>query len=395
MRQCLRVATASVCFAQLACDKPKVEPASITTAPEWHLSAQPRVSIGVAEGDDRYMFQRVNGVMLAPNGSIFVSDDGREPSVTLYDSAGQFIKRVGKKGSGPGEFHFPRSPFMYRGDSVAVWDFGQRRISIFGIAGQFARTLNVVVPPRSRTSLASESHTCCRLVHSLTDGSFVLEYPSIIPKHPGPVRHALLTLARIGADGTTADFIGTFRDRQYRYDAGVSYLTPQLHMSWSFQYAVVGDTVFGGNGEGQWLIRQVPGSPPDTVRFPGVSIAVTDSIKALYAQAYREEFRRNPRHFEGPVEEMFEGAYADSVPAYTQVRSDNAGHLWLAQWTPPYSRDPLMFHVYSTAGKPVARIELPARTWVLHVSRDHVTVVEYDADDVQYVRVYDIIRPAR
>jgi hypothetical protein len=231
--------------------------------------------------------------------------------------------------------------------------------------------------------------------HAFTDGSFVLEYPSMIPKDPGPVRHATLTLARINADGTSADTIGSFLDRQYRYDTTVPYLTPHLHLSWPFQYTVVGDTIIGGNGEGQWLLRQVPGSSPDTIRLSGVSIAVTDSIKTAYAQAYRDEFKRNPGHFEGALEDLFEGAYADNVPAYTQVRSDNAGHLWLAQWTLPYSQAPLVFHVYSTGGEPVARIRLPARTWIMHLSATSVALVEHDADDVQYVRVYDIIRPVR
>ena len=396
MRQSLyHGAWGALLIALLACGASPPAPESIAAAPEWTLSRVARVSIGVAEGDERYMFSRVNGITRTRTGNFFVTDGGREPALKLFDSTGQFIRRLGRRGNGPGEFEYLTSPFAYRGDSIAVWDLGQRRINVYDSNGELARSMTVSVPPLSGNANASPSQSCCRVANAFPDGSFVLEYPAMIPKDPGPVRHAWVTLASIRFDGTASDSIGSFKDRQYRYDVTARRRTRELHASWPFQYAVVGDTVFGGNGERQWLIRQVPGLPADTIHLTGVSVPVTDSVKAVYAEAYREEFRRDPRYFEGPLSENFEGEYAAFVPAFTQVRSDNAGHVWLAQWRPPFSREPLTFHVYTTSGKPVARIKLPARTWVMHLSRDRVALVEYDADEVQYVRLYDIIRPSR
>ena len=374
-----------------ACDAAPPAVTSIERAPLWRLGPAPRLSIGVVDGDPNYMFRRVAGILRRPDGTVFIADV--EPSLSLFDSAGRFVKQVGGRGTGPGEFAMLSRPFVYRHDSIAVWDFGQRRVSVFSANGTFARTAAVLVPRVHWPPGTSPTATCCRVVSALADGSFVLEFPSVVDRAPGPPRYGMVTLARLRADGAPLDTIGTFRDYRYVYDALARSKTRKVHHTMRFEFVTFGDTVIGGNGEGQFLLRVIRGAAPDTIRLAGTPVRVTDSLHAAFAQAYRDEFARNPGLFEGRLEDAFEGEHAEFLPAYTRVTADAAGRLWLGQWRMPFSSDSAWFHIYRSSGEPLARIRMPQDTWLMHLGADHVSLVESDSLGVQYVRVYDIIRP--
>jgi hypothetical protein len=159
-------------------------------------------------------------------------------------------------------------------------------------------------------------------------------------------------------------------------------------------YTFVGDTLYGGNAEGPWMLRVAPGQAPDTVHLAMTPRPMTDEIIESYKQAYRDAYSRMPERFEGAPDDLFDGEYAATVPAYSSVHHDDAGNLWLGQWKLPFSSDPWTFHVYTTRGRPAARIELPGSAWVAFLASDRVGLIETDEMGVQYVRVYDILKPA-
>jgi len=94
---------------------------------------------GVA-GDGPDTFNRPSGVVIAPNGDIFVADGhGGESNarVVKFSKDGKFIKAWGKKGSAPGEFNEPHSIAMDARGRVFVADRGNNRIQIFDQNGKF------------------------------------------------------------------------------------------------------------------------------------------------------------------------------------------------------------------------------------------------------------------
>ena len=62
--------------------------------------------------------------------------DVRSDDLALFTRAGEFVRRVGRSGEGPGEFSRP-TLFLTWPDSVGVWDFGSNRIQRFGSRGEY------------------------------------------------------------------------------------------------------------------------------------------------------------------------------------------------------------------------------------------------------------------
>jgi DNA-binding beta-propeller fold protein YncE len=94
---------------------------------------------GVA-GDGPDTFNRPSGVVVAPNGNIFVSDGHGGDSnarIVKFSKDGKFIKAWGKKGTGPGEFGELHAIAMDPKGRIFVADRGNLRIQIFDQDGNF------------------------------------------------------------------------------------------------------------------------------------------------------------------------------------------------------------------------------------------------------------------
>ena len=100
--------------------------------------------IGVTEGPPEYQFFRIFGLTVDALGRTFVSNGGTR-SVRVYDADGQWVRDIGRQGSGPGEFQGISAPAIWR-DSLAVFDPQELRFALFDTAGQFLAAWPLVLP---------------------------------------------------------------------------------------------------------------------------------------------------------------------------------------------------------------------------------------------------------
>jgi hypothetical protein len=100
---------------------------------EWSLAAQPRVIIGLADGDERYQLVSVTSAFKQSDGRIFVLDAGRS-LLLFFDFAGKWLSQSGGRGRGPGEMERGVFAWPYVADSIALFDLSQQRLSVFGDA---------------------------------------------------------------------------------------------------------------------------------------------------------------------------------------------------------------------------------------------------------------------
>ncbi len=374
----------------ISCASPDSATVDSTTA-TWQVADTPLVTIGKTDGDERYMFNRIVGVLLLPQGRILVAD--AQPQLTLYDSSGVFIGRWGRRGTGPGEFQLLwHAPFRMRGDSVGVWDFSDRRLTVFDAAGNLGRVVSVTPPRVYWPAGTIPMSDCCRVEHAYSDGAVIMGFPAIVPTVPGPARHATVTLVRIAPDGAFRDTLASFRDQRYSSAPSSPSGVRANKLSGRFWYTLLGDTIVGGNGDGNMLLRVVPGLPVDTIRLAGAPVPITQEVKDVFAKAYRDEYARRPGIFEGSVESLIAGDYAESLPAYTSIGSDDEGNIWLASFVMPFSKEPMEYRVYTSRGRQIASLRMPVGVSLHDVSRGRIAVVARDEMDVQSVRVYQLKR---
>jgi hypothetical protein len=86
----------------------------------------PEVTIGGAdETSDEYLFSGIRHFLAAADGSVWVIDGkrvGQAVAIRRYDVSGKFMRNVGRRGDGPGEWYQPSSLSQLRDGRVVLRD---------------------------------------------------------------------------------------------------------------------------------------------------------------------------------------------------------------------------------------------------------------------------------
>ncbi len=96
------------------------------------------LSIGLAEGPEEYMLNRPFDVKVSDDGTIFVFDWG-DVCIKVYDKDGKYLRTVGQRGQGPGDFGGPIYMALSSDGKIFVMDSRLRRISVFNMTGEYLR----------------------------------------------------------------------------------------------------------------------------------------------------------------------------------------------------------------------------------------------------------------
>jgi hypothetical protein len=105
----------------------------------WRIGTDPFLVIGNDESrGEAYLFGRVAGAARLLGGELVVSDG--QSHVSLFDSSGVFLRPIGRRGSGPGEYRRPGA-ILVSNDTVIVRSaYDHQPAHYFLTNGQFVRS---------------------------------------------------------------------------------------------------------------------------------------------------------------------------------------------------------------------------------------------------------------
>ncbi len=114
------------CFFLLSCAKPGQEATTLNESVDYHFEAtssftqfDPIVHLAIVETDDDLIFGSVNQIQLLSDGSLLAFDPNLI-TIHHFDSLGNVLHRIGREGSGPGEFS---NEAIIRSDGKKVYVF--------------------------------------------------------------------------------------------------------------------------------------------------------------------------------------------------------------------------------------------------------------------------------
>jgi 6-bladed beta-propeller len=328
------------------------------------VAADPIVQIGLIEGKPPYLLSGVSDATRQSDGTIVVADC-MTAQVRYFDRSGRFLRVVGGRGQGPGEFGFLRRIFPLGGDTIGVDD--ARRITILAPDGSLART----VPFRTGGMDA---------LGGLSDGSFVARRWDFGLLVDSMGDHRVATTLHL------LDSAGRHLDSVPRLPAADAIAGPDprrpstaMRLRRTAVIAVHPGGIFYGGQDDAGVIEYDRG-----LNRVGVTTAltraepVTESARnAFQAMADRGAHR--------PPDDLTQGAppppgYAPVMPAFGDIVAGRDGRLWVQDPLRP-GHYPLVWTAYEE-GEPTARVELLPRffpfefgdDWVLGVSFGELTV---------------------
>lgn len=209
---------------------------------EWRLGTEPTLTIGEVSGDLNTMFQGVSQAFRMDDGTIVVVDR-LASQVSLFDPAGVFIRNVGGRGEGPGEFQFLQYAWA-RGDTIRVSDSMLSRISVFDRDGGVLETIPVEVAPGTGIPTA---------VTDFADGTILVLNPPAGGVRLGTgdvIEGVVWTHSRYSRSGRFMNEISGLRESS-RWEHGIQGLSPGVYLPFSVgtpAYTAGEDQIYAGRG---------------------------------------------------------------------------------------------------------------------------------------------------
>lgn len=344
------------------------------------IDSEPRLSIGVVEGDTLRQFHEVVTPFLLPNDRLVVPVAGAR-EIRVFGPDGDFVRSLGGPGEGPGEIGSLDAAWT-RGDTVEAFDSGLHRILRFHPDGSVESVQLEGIPSAQRA------------VPGALQGGWVLYGVS----DAGMGRRDEMTVHRFARDGSHRGVIARVKGMaRFRTPAigGPDPLSPRALFGLNRGEVYVAETlsprirVFDPSGN---LKREITWEPKDSPSGDAVVQEVVDSAVARAESGEATALRRRLESF--PVRER--------VSAFWDFIVDDEGYLWIRPFEPIRHARALggfdgpgpggRWLLITPDGARVGSVEMPDELEPIRITSDAVIGIRRDALGVESVGVHSLER---
>lgn len=332
------------------------------------LALSPGTAFCAEHDDDGCQFVDIRVAAVGPDGRVALGGTGGE--LSQFDSTGRFVRRIGRRGRGPGEYSSVMAMAYDSSAALTLLDLPSRLVR-FDSGGLPLATSRVELPPGTRQAAFADG----RLVFAVLPGAGA-----------GAVGDSVdAQFIAIDGTGVPAEVLGRVPSRALARGDGT--LTPL-----AAPFAATPRWGIGRGGalyftEGVALrIVRADGDAPRTT----VDMAVTPPpVTAAELDSAREPLLRGP---DGPMppqmlqafRQQAEAALANASqvhPMIDRLAALDDGTVW-ARETVAAAPDSIRWNGFDGDGRPLGYILLPVTARILGGQRDRLLLVTHDADDV-------------
>ncbi len=359
-----------------------VSPASVRVT--FSVDTVPRVTIGRSSSDPNYQLDRVSGATLLPNKQIAVGL-ARDAQVRVFDSAGRFVRAIGRKGNGPGEFSQITGVGRFSGDTLLLTDGSRLRVAMVSSVGEFIAEFRTAPTPRG----------CC-----LRNGSFIGLVPdrsSSGAMSPTRRRFAVVgfrLVAGIPAADTLAHVLGNDPilsvpvQSAMRVDnarGATSVFTLSAPFGRTTSVAVFGQGFVVGDGTKYEIsVFSVGGALTQLIRASAEEVPITPAMRRRFEADVTRKLTGAVR--DGHSAALTAYSYPSRAPAFRNIKVDDTGRLWIEQYPMPGEQQ-TTWAVFSPAGLLLGRAITPAKYDVQWIGSDRVIATEMGGDGLEVLHV--------
>ena len=352
-----------------------------TDAP-WTLDTGSVIDIGSQSADPNQEFSGFVIPVLLSDGRIVVANGGSS-ELLFFGPDGKWVKSVGRRGGGPGEFQDLGWLDVGFGDTLWTYDWGLRRLSVFTAEGVFVRPVAL---------LSGGEVSSPRPLGMLRDGRLIAlsQNAVTLESRPGAGRDTVPIFALDFLRGV-ADSLGRFPDHEYMIHTGKGSVSAgNLPFGKDLHVLVQGSRVYVGTSDGpELLVLGTDGRVERVMRWTAAPVPVTPADIEAYTEAISQEFgpgqeERRERH----LLRLKETPFPKWKPAYADLLAGPEGSIWVRGYTEPDRSAPTDFEVFDSTGRWLGGVRMPSGFDPARITAGAVIGIWRDENDIPHIRVY-------
>ena len=361
-----------------------VENIQTPAGPYRVVAEEPLFDLG-GSGDIHDEFNRVNDAVRFSDGTVAVGDAG-DQVIRVFGPDGTWLRNIGRRGGGPGEFQGLSGLYLLPGDTLATYDFQHRRLSLFLPDGTLVR----------ETTLQPGETSFLQPGGRFADGGLAM----LIGRSFGPGAESGMvrdtsTLLSYSRDGVPGDTIARFPGPETYVSVFSSgdrrgMTVSSLPFGRSTNVAVGPDRFVVATTDSYELrIHSQTGELHRIVRRAHTLRPVTEEDVEAYINTITSSPTMRPETRDRLVRMNREAPRPETMPAYGTVHLAETGDLWVSEYAVPgENRTPRTWSVFNPEGHGMGDVVLPARFTPFQIGDDRVLGRWLDEDDIHHVRIY-------
>jgi hypothetical protein len=308
--------------------------------------------------DEERMFQSIHTLDVDEDGTMYILDE-QAGNIKVHDHTGSFVKTIGRKGQGPGEFGLPISLILTPEHNVVVNDLGQRKLLFFEKDGKYLKQI----------SLADKF---------LFLGPLVTNDGHMIAMHTVPSDKPETFLRKFSSElEPVLSFTSAYLERPPAADIFVALhlsrlmwnLAPNGHVIWA-DIKNPDYLIYEHNLDGK-LIRKT------TKEFDPISVTAEDKEK-LMDRAFGDN----------PTRDQWDVRFPDTFPPFKGFSFDDEGRLFVRRYQRDENNEGELFDIFDVERRYLAcqRIEMNPMIW----KQSYMYTIDDDTEGFKVVKRYKV-----
>jgi hypothetical protein len=284
-------------------------------------------------------------IALDPSGHVFILDF-QDQNIKTFDASGRFLKVIGRKGQGPGEFNMPLS-FAFAKDRLAVWDMGNRRLCVLTPEGELFKAEGI-------SGLSGRPQR----IKTLPGGDLVIETEKMFfddPKKPQEVALEILT-----SELTPKRVIYShpvWRNKFMRLEQGLVNLPQPFAPDIHWDVSTDGKIVVGFSETYEMDIYGAEGKVLAKFTHPYDPVKVTAEDKKGFFDAMTHTTGEGTR--QGAPDFVIKNTtFPAEKPAFNDILMDSEGNTWVHPFVKNQDLEKRCFDVFAPTGEFIDRVEI-------------------------------------
>jgi hypothetical protein len=311
------------------------------------------LSIGNEE-DENYMLYRTELPVVDKEGNIFVLDS-ENFRIQKYDRNGKYLKSIGRKGQGPGEFEEPLRLHLDTNDNIYVLD--RRMIHGFKNNGELLSTI-------------TSKEWIFRLIREfrvLKEGNIICNTTSRERKDGKPTDYSFSNIDFFDSEGKLVETIATYsRKMDFLKVSERGRISPPNYHESQLYFSPIDEelSVYGYSSEYMLFVINLsrnivfkiekdenPQPIPDEVKDKALDYCIEKFIERLKNRAWGREFSR------GEIREAMN--FPKYMPYFCNIISDDKERIYVRQFKSPWTENEgVEYDIFNRDGYFLYRLKL-------------------------------------
>ena len=354
----------------------------------------PEVRVGAEDGAEEETFGSISYVLPAADGGMLVYDNQAQ-AARLFDADGQFLRRVGAKGGGPGEHGHLNGIAKAANDDWLFWDAEGGRLNRYTPSGDFVTSFTLPV-------------TGWYLTDGLrADTAGMLYVWSLLERDPTTGEFIKAGFIQLDSSGTVRDTL-VFPSwgpeppslRAQSPDGGSTRVSSVPFTVGSEATLLPSGALLSGSGASYTIVVSAASAKPLRIDREMTPVPVSDTEREEHTARITQSMRAlNPSwNWTGP-------GIPTTKPPFRDLFAGDDGRIWVQlsaeaetipeterapvpqRPNPPVqmtTREPYVYEVFAADGRLLARVAAPPKTRIVRARGNTVWAIQLDAMDVSY-----------